>query len=423
MSSASAPPLSTPIPDAAGRLPCAEFVEYLLVLGGDLLSYGCPTHRLEAVIRAVSRIEGYEAEVFAVPTGLFLCITPPDGGAPVMRMIRVKEWGTDLERLSLADRILNDLSNHRCTLQAAQSRLRELERRPPAYSMPIQWLACAAATGAAAVFFRGGPWEVVTSAIGGAILGLLSVLEAKNPQARLLGDFIGGLVAAALAAACTWIRPDLSREVVVLAIVITIVPGMVLTAGLTELAHKNLVSGAARLTEALIIFLSILSGIALIVGIGQMVQAPILTAAPRVGMGLLAQMIALLTASVGFGVLFSIPRNYLWIAILSGAVGWIATALGTRYLPGHLAAFSAALVLSLFANAFARLTQRPSQLFLLPGLVLLVPGSFGFLSLEKFLRGDFVGGASKGFEMFLIAGALVTGFLVANVVLPPRKIL
>ena len=69
------------------------------------------------------------------------------------------------------------------------------------------------------------------------------------------------------------------------------------------------------------------------------------------------------------------------------------------------------------------MTQRPSQLFLLPGLVLLVPGSFGFLSLERFLRGDFVEGAAKGFEMFLIAGALVTGLLVANVVLPARKIL
>jgi uncharacterized membrane protein YjjB (DUF3815 family) len=52
-----------------------------------------------------------------------------------------------------------------------------------------------------------------------------------------------------------------------------------------------------------------------------------------------------------------------------------------------------------------------------------VPGSFGVLSLESFLHGDFVTGAAKGFSMLLIAGALVTGVLLANVLLPARKLL
>jgi uncharacterized membrane protein YjjB (DUF3815 family) len=99
------------------------------------------------------------------------------------------------------------------------------------------------------------------------------------------------------------------------------------------------------------------------------------------------------------------------------------TGQATRYLPGSLAAFAAAASVTLWANSCARVTQRPAQLFLLPGLVLLVPGSFGFLSLEAFLRGEFLGGAAKGFEMFLIAGAIVTGLLLANVILPAKKIL
>ncbi|HVO31189.1 MAG TPA: threonine/serine exporter family protein [bacterium] len=405
------------------KLPIDEFVEYLLVLGGDLLSFGCPTHRLEDVIRVVSRIEGYHAEVFAVPTGLFLSVAPAEGGTPLFRMIRVKEWGVNLERLAGADRIFNEVIEHKCTLREALDRLHALENKPPPYPFWLRWLAGAAATGAAAVFFRGGPWEVLVAAFGGLVLGLFNPVAAKNPQARLLADFVGGLFAASLAAACTWIRFDLSREVIVLATVIVNVPGMTLTTGLQELATKNLVSGASRLMEAMIIFLSILFGIALIVGIGEMVNTPILAAAPRVGMGLPVQVAAIVIASLAFGVLFSMPRRFLHLALLSGGVGWIATALGTRYLPGHLAAFTSALTLSLVANAFARVTARPSQLFLLPGLILLVPGSFGFLSLEEFLRGDFMGGASKGFEMFLIAGALVTGLLVANVVLPARKIL
>jgi uncharacterized membrane protein YjjB (DUF3815 family) len=112
-----------------------------------------------------------------------------------------------------------------------------------------------------------------------------------------------------------------------------------------------------------------------------------------------------------------------WSAVCSGGLGWVATALGGRHLPGHIAAFGAALAVCVFANGTARVTERPAQLFQLPGIVLLVPGSFGFLSLEDFLRGEFLGGAQRAFEMLLIAGALVTGVLVANVLLPAKKLL
>ena len=121
--------------------------------------------------------------------------------------------------------------------------------------------------------------------------------------------------------------------------------------------------------------------------------------------------------------LFSVPRHFVWAAVVSASLGWVTTGLGTRYLPGHVAAFGAALAICLFSNLSARLTQRPAQLFQLPGMTLLVPGSFGFLSLEDFLRGHFADGALRAFNMMLIAGALVAGVLLANVLLPPKKLL
>jgi uncharacterized membrane protein YjjB (DUF3815 family) len=172
------------------------------------------------------------------------------------------------------------------------------------------------------------------------------------------------------------------------------------------------------------VFLSILIGIAGVLAIEKLVGVSP-GGAPRgdPSFSWPWQAGALVLASISFGVIFSVPRRLLVHAVISGAIAWIATAFGAQHLPVSLVAFTAALLVSLYANLAARVTHRPAQTFLLPGLVLLVPGSFGFLSLEAFLRGEYLGGAAKAFEMFLIAGAIVIGILVATVLLPARKIL
>src|SRR5437868_4192449 len=97
-----------------------ELADYLLEIGATLASYGCPSYRLEDVIRTVAEDEGYQAEPFALPTGLFLRIAPRDpeanvGAAEVHRMKRLSEWGVDLERLMLVDRIFNDVAERKAT--------------------------------------------------------------------------------------------------------------------------------------------------------------------------------------------------------------------------------------------------------------------------------------------------------------------
>ncbi len=404
-------------------LPREELADYLLQIGSMLMAYGCPSYRLEEVIAALAQSEGHEAETFALPTGIFLSLRRSPDVAPVHRMTRVKEWGVNLERLVHVDIVFNDVAEKRCTVTEARARLRELAHRKPTYARPLHWIAAGVSSGAAAIFFRGGLPEILVSTFGAICIYALGRGLRKNPSGRFLVDFVGGFFAALTGWIATRVSPGISREVVVLAGAIALVPGMTLTTGLAELAQKNLVSGAARLMEAFITFLSIVSGIAFALGLEKALGGPAPPSAIRHALDLPFQALALASASLSFAVIFSVPPSYLWAALTSGAVGYVATAFATRHLPGHVAAFLAALAVCVCANGFARATQRPAQLFQLPGMMLLVPGSFGFLSFEKFLTADFTGGAEKGFEMLLIAGALVMGVLVANVFMPARKLL
>ncbi|MBX3192356.1 MAG: threonine/serine exporter family protein [Labilithrix sp.] len=405
-----------------------ELADYLLDIGATLASYGCPSYRLEDVIRAVADAEGYRAEPFALPTGLFLRVTTrerAEGPLPeVHRMTRVSDWGVDLERLTLVDAIFNEVSERKVTIEQARARIRAVVDRPPAWSAPLVWAATTAAAAAAAVFFRGGVVDVLVASIVGAVVGGSRVLFGRRPAQRLLSEFLGGLFAAVCAWLATRIWPTAAPEVIVLAGAISLFPGMTFTTGLAEVAQKNLVSGGARLMESAVTLLLILFGVALVAGFQKMagvgMPAP---AGARVGLGLPYQAIALVVSSVSFAIIFQVPRRYLWAALASGATGYAVTALAVRSLPEHVAAFCAALAVCVLSNLLARTMNRPAQLFQLPGMMLLVPGSFGFVSLGALLAKDVGPGIEKGLMMGLVGAALVIGVLVANVVAPARKLL
>ena len=419
----------TPTPSARHRSR-EELADYLLDIGATLASYGCPSYRLEDVIRQVAETEGYRAEPFALPTGLFLRVTPKERSdvpvPEVHRMTRLSEWGVDLDRLTTVDAIFNDVAHRRATIEQARVRIREVVNRPALWSPALVWAATTVASGAAAVFFRGTMVDVLVASLVGAVVGGSRVALGRKPAQRLLSDFMGGLFAAMCAWLATRVWPTASPEVIVLAGAISLFPGMTFTTGLAEVAQKNLVSGGARLMEAAVTLLLILFGVALVAGFQKMagVTLPSLVAT-RSGLSLPYQALALVVSSISFGILFQVPRRYMWSALVSGATGYAVTALAVRHIPEapHVAAFCAALAVCVLSNALARIMDRPAQLFQLPGMILLVPGSFGFVSLGDLLAKKPEAGVQEAFTMALVGAALVIGVLVANVVLPARKLL
>ena len=97
---------------------------------------------------------------------------------------------------------------------------------------------------------------------------------------------------------------------------------------------------------------------------------------------------------------------------------WMVIAYGVVCYLAFLASFG----VCAFANGMAKLTDKPAQLFQIPGMMLLVPGTFGFLAVSALARGE-IEGAARAVEVLLVAGGLVIGVIGANAVVPPRKIL
>ena len=419
------PPARLPAPaDPPTGEALEKGIEFTEKLGRALHRHGAPAHRLEGVLQLLSSMLGLRAEFFSTPSAIFYAYDLP-GERSVAHLQRVYGQDLDLGKLSRLDRLFNDVLFGKVALADAPARLDAIEAEPPTYPGWLTWLAFAATSFAAARIFDGGLPEMLLAAVAGAMLGALHQLaRVSEPIGRLFEPLGAMLVAATtyLAASALGAAPDLA----LLAGLVILVPGFSLTIGATELAMKHPVSGVGRLAGAMmsVLFLGmgVLFGRAL--ALWLMPEAgDALTRETVVALAGWTEPAVLLLAGMSLGVLFRAAPRDLPFCTAAVFVPWIGYQFGFDRLGREAAVFLGALAAGVFSNVYARWLDRPSLVVRLPGILILVPGVTSFLSVTALLEDDPLTGVETMFRVAAAAIALVTGFLVANVAMPPRKVL
>lgn len=117
-----------------------------------------------------------------------------------------------------------------------------------------------------------------------------------------------------------------------------------------------------------------------------------------------------------FCFIFQVRRwQHILCASLSGAIGWLTYLLladSSHVVRGLLATIAVALL----SEIFARIFKTPATVFLLIGIIPLVPGGGIYYTLEALIGGDMSLFVRKGLETVAFAGSIAVGCsLVASV--------
>jgi uncharacterized membrane protein YjjP (DUF1212 family) len=344
------------------------------------------------------------------------------GEAMRTHIVRVLPGDVNLEKLDRVDEVLGKVIRRKVTAAEALAEVRAIRAAPVRYAGWMTVAACAAAAACAARFF-GGAWvDGLAACAIGLVVGGLALIAARRRHVSRVTDFVSGLVAAAAANLLTLADAGLTPSVVTIASVIVLVPGLTLTVAINELATRNLVAGTSRLMGAMMIFLSIGFG----VGIGQALTAGLVVSGVEAGVGsepmpgwtLFA---ALGVVPVALGVLFRArPRDFA-VIVPAAWIGYSVSRLGATWAGPEIGAFVGAIAVGLYANGYSRVSRRPTAITMVPGLMMLVPGAIGFRSVSSFLAQDAVAGVQTAFAMVMVATAIVTGLLLANVLLASKQ--
>lgn len=395
-----------------------DAVRFLVKLARGLHMYGTPAHRIEQALEVATERLGLPSQFFSLPTVILAAF-----GAPEQRstgLIRVQPGSVHLEKLVLLDEVMKQLLRGEVSPEQAAAAVDAIEARPARYPAWLTVAAFALASACAARFFAGGAREIVAAAVLGALAALLGFVQRIRPGFQRVYEATAAFVVSFLALWAAGRFGGLSSYVVTVASLVVLLPGLALTMAISELAAQSLVSGTVRFVSAGIVLVELTFGVALgraaalrLVDAGGGFEPAALPAWTLWG--------ALALAPCAFAVLFRAqPRDIVPI-LVAGVIGFAGERFGSATFGPELGGFFGAFAAALASNLWARFINRPVAVTLLPGILLLVPGSLGFRGATLMLERDIVSGVEAAFRMLFVAAAIVAGLLFANVAAPPRR--
>lgn len=394
-------------------------VRFVLAVARALHTAGTTAQRLEDSLDTLSRRLGLrEPQFFSTPTSIMCAFGAPE--EQEVHLLRLAPAGPDIGRLSRLDRVVAGVLQGTLTPEAALAEVEAIEAAPSPYGLVVTVLAFGLGSAGIARLLGGGLAEIVVGALLGIFTGLLEAWTLRVPAMRRVYEPLAAFVAAFIASSLTHLMGSYSSFIATLAGIVVLLPGLLLTNAVRELAERHLASGTARLAGAGMALLALIFGVAFGNHLAQELFGDTAQSAPW-PLAAWTVVPSLVAAALCFVVVLKAEaRDTGWIIAASGA-SWLIGVASTRAAGPELGLFVAALLIGVGAALWGRVRNRPQSVVQVPATLMLVPGSIGFRSLNAMLERNVIDAVQTAFTMVLAATALSAGLLMAGLVAPGRR--
>ena len=381
-----ASPTELPVHPHAATLTLEEGFATLEVVGEAMIDAGYSVNTVQESLEDIARVNGQpRTEVVVMPTALFVSARDhidvrtgvvASGNSPLL-----------LHQLDALDRVVVKARMGQLSAVEARAQVVEMRDAKSPFGIPVRVLAAGVVSAALAVIL-GGSWaSMVLAAVLGAGVGL-AVIATANLRSTLQPLVIVGV--AFVCAVVVFLVARSGLELValpsVIAPLVVLLPGVLLTTGVVELATGQMMSGAGRLAAGFMRLVLLAGGI---VAGATLVGVPYITIEEGTyPLGPVAPWIAV----AFFGVAVVVNRGgrlrfVPWIVLVL-YVAYSAQVIGGLFFSGPIAAFIGACAMTPVAILVSRFANAPaSSVSFLPGFWLLVPGGLGLVGVTAVLDG------------------------------------
>ena len=383
----------------------ARAVEAALRTGVMLLESGAETTDTERSMRRLLRGLGLAgAEALVTYSIVAVSYTQGGGAHPTTAMRAVPSWQTNYARLAAVSDVANEVAAGRLGLDAAEEALDAAARTRRPYPGWALVAAAGASAAGLAILFGGSPADALaTLAVGILVQPVVAAVE-RTQLPPLFQTAAGVAVTTALVAMLAGLGGLPNASLVLTGAILRFLPGATLVAGMRDLMDRSIVSGTARLAEALLLGGAVAGSLGVVLAVASNLGVRLIISLEGASAWPLWVLILASAAAVAFYAIgLGVPPRVLLTCSLVGA---LATLVGE----GLVTTFAvvgdvlvAALVVGVLSRLFARRLDAPWTLWAVPAVLVLLPG---LASVRAMLA------PSAVLQISLLADALLTAFAI-----------
>lgn len=118
---------------------------------------------------------------------------------------------------------------------------------------------------------------------------------------------------------------------------------------------------------------------------------------------------------LGFGILLQAPKNSLISIGLTGTISWGGFLMASNFADSVVfSTFIAAITVGVCGEVFARIHKLPATVFIVAGILPLVPGVPAYYMMYHMIEGDYLLGVEEAINTLMIAGAISFGIAIVG---------
>ena len=396
-----------------------EILDTALSAGIMLLRSGAETRRAEETVVLIAGHYGLDIRKssFSLTNSLIVSYYDEESGTNLTEVRSVPMGETRLDILIQVNQLSRDIVEGKYTIPEAKEKLDQISETRP-YHLALRTLGCFFAVALFSMMFNGNWKEMLAAGVSGGLTYLFAVfLSGKVPG--IIVNMAGGVVMALSSFIACLLIPGakLSVPIVFIGAVMPLVPGVNFANGVRDIGYGDFLSGMVRLLNAIMTFASLAAGAGLVYAFFKLggIEIPVsldLKFCPAFPFGVLSAALA----TVGFSFLWHVSWKHMPFVALTGGVCWLFFLAVYHKMGLGPAAFFASVGLAFCAFLFSRVKQCPVTVFLVPGIVPIVPGCTLFFSVFDLLRGNYHDAAVLAAQSIIICGAIVLGTALVSVI-------
>jgi len=412
----------------SGQPSLGDALEVLLRYGALMLRSGDAAFRVrDAVERLAPRLGVDHLELLVTVTGM--TATARRGSDQVTLVRHVGPLAINAWRLGSLERLADEPSSN-LTPAALGALLDAIEAAAPQHPTIVVAVAVGLAS-ACFSYLNGGNLAGGLAAFvaGGTGQLLRSLLLARHFNQFAVTGFCAA-AAAGLYCVAAWLLGAAGlapgHGVGVIAAVLFLIPGFPLVAALLDFLQHQAVAGLVRLAYATTLLLAAAFGLAMVILVASV---PLPVAEPQsadLALTIALRGAASLIGGCGFAVLYnSAGRTVLAVGLLALLGNELRLGLQDAGASQPVATFVGALLVGSLASLLrgrlpGTMMMTPRMVLTVPGIIIMVPGSYVFQSVVLFSRGDAIGGLQAAVQAAFVIGGMALG-LAASRFLSERK--